>query len=79
MKNGVVYMGQFRMKTGSRRNGRNNPSSGSVNTKTGSNKYENGWTKVENGTGQNGIFFVRFHLFLVTVYDYHCCCCNFGS
>jgi hypothetical protein len=56
MKNGI-NTDQFRVKTGSRGNGRKNPSPISVNTETEPCKYGNEWTKVENRTGRNGNFF----------------------
>jgi hypothetical protein len=59
MKNGI-NTSQFRVKTGFRGNGRKNPSLIPVNMETGPRKYGNEQTKVENGTGQNGIFSVRF-------------------
>jgi hypothetical protein len=55
-----INTGQFRVKTGSRGNGRKNPSPISINTETGPHKYGNERTKVKNRTGQNRNFFVRF-------------------
>jgi hypothetical protein len=59
MKNGI-NTSQFRMKTGSRGNGRKTPSLISVNTETGPRKYGNERTKLKNGIGRNGNFSVRF-------------------
>jgi hypothetical protein len=59
MKDGI-NTGQFRVKTGSRENGRKNSSPISVNTETGPHEYGNERTKVKNGTGRNENFSVRF-------------------
>ena len=48
MKN-AINTGQFRMKMGSRENGRKTPL-------PASHKYGNGWNKIENRTGRNEIF-----------------------
>jgi hypothetical protein len=63
MKN-EINTSQFRVKTGSRGNGRKNPSPISVNMETGPRKYRNERTKVENGMGRNGNFSVRFQRYL---------------